>query len=128
MHLRVLHFTPGTYAGISQCSLNSGAVAATFNIPIALTIMNDGITYSVSESGFAGTFYLGAPGTLTLTLTGGTTGQKPILFVSHELVGDGNLLLTPTPATTPLPPSIILTLTGLAGAVLLAARRKCYFI
>src|SRR5258708_18526035 len=40
-------FTPGTYPGVSQCSLNSGAVAATFNIPIALTIMNDGITYSI---------------------------------------------------------------------------------
>ncbi|HEY6392163.1 MAG TPA: hypothetical protein VIX89_12840 [Bryobacteraceae bacterium] len=122
-------FIAGPYPGTLHCSLNSGAIAATFDIPIVLTVLTGGTAYSVSLSSFTGTFNLGAPGTLTLTLPGGSTGPRPILFTSFEILNaNGALLLTPIAAATPLPPSIILTLTGLAGAGLLAARRKRYFI
>jgi hypothetical protein len=118
-------FPSGTYPGVEQCSLTSGPVSATFDIPIVVTITNtDQPRFSVSTPGFAGTFFLGAPGTLTLTLPAASGSARPIFFGTSEIVTFGRLLLTTTPPGTPLPPTIVLTLTGLAGIALLTARRK----
>jgi len=118
-------FLVGTYPAIEQCSLTTTTFTTTFNIPIAVTITSGGNPplYIVSVSAFIGSFYLGAPGTLTLNLPGGTRGERPILFTTSEIISSGTLLLSPTPSPTPLPPSIILPLTGLVGAGLLTLRR-----
>jgi hypothetical protein len=118
-------FIVGSYPGTLHCSLQSGAVTAIFDLPVVLDVVNGGTAYSVSVSSFTGTFNIGAAGSLTLTLPGGSTGPQPTLQNwSSILPSDANLLLSSTPAPTPLPSSLILTLIGLASIGLITGRSK----
>ncbi len=122
----------GTYPGTDPCSLSTGTFTTTFNVPIVLTIAGAGMqrTYTVSVPDFAGSFNLGTPGNLSLSLQGATRGPIAISVSFIQIVNSGgSLILSPaSPSNTPLPPTIVLTLTGLAGLGLVAARRKRYLI
>jgi hypothetical protein len=121
--------TAGTYSTTEQCSITVGAFTSTFNFLVTTVISGNGQqqTYAVSTSGFIGSFNLGAGESLSLNEPAAKPVTLPPSFGGVQIVTI-TVLLSPTPAATPLPPSIILTLTGLAGAGLLAARRKRYFI
>ncbi len=119
--------TAGTYSGTDPCSLSTGTSTATFNVPIVLTIAGTGMqrTYTISVPDFAASFNLGAQRNLSLSLQGATRGPIAIFASLIEIATlGGSLILSSPPPPTPLPPSIILTLTGLAGAALLTSRRK----
>jgi hypothetical protein len=127
----IRNFAAGTYFGADPCSVTSGAFTATFSVPVTITITGSGqqLTYVVSVPDFATSFNLGAPGNLSLSLQGATRGPLGIFSSFAQLVSSGGrLVLSPTQSPTPLPPSIILTLTGLAGAGMVTMRRKRYFI
>jgi hypothetical protein len=128
----IRNFAVGTYTGADPCTLTTAAFTVTFDVPVTIVITDTGpghqLNYTVTVSDFTGGFNLGAQGNLSLSLPGGTRGPVGIFGSIVQIINTGTLLLSPTPPGTPLPPSIILTLTGLAGAGLLAARRKRYFI
>ena len=128
----IRNFTVGTYSGSDPCTLTTAAFTVTFSVPVTIVITDTGpggqLNYTVTVSDFTGGFNLGAQGNLALSLPGGTRGPVGIFASIVQIINTGTLLLSPTPAGTPLPPSIILTLTGLAGLGLVAARRKRYLI
>jgi len=120
------NYRVGTYSANDSCSLTTSAFTVTFDIPITLVIAGSPqrLTYTVLVSDFTGSFNLGAQGNLSVSLHGGTRGPIGIFASFVELINTGTVLFSQSPPATPLPPSIILTLTGLAGVGLLAARRK----
>jgi hypothetical protein len=124
----IRNYTVGTYSGSDPCTLTTAAFTVTLSVPVTIVITDTGpgqqLNYTVTVSDFTGGFNLGAQGNLTLSLPGGTRGPIGIFASFIQIINFGTLLLSPTPAGTPLPPSIILTLTGLAGAGLLTARRR----
>jgi hypothetical protein len=121
-------FVAGTYLGTAPCSFATGSLSRTFNLPVTVIVTDSGPqqTYSASVSDFVGSFDLGAAGNLLLNIPSGRQLPVPFFqtFSAAIISFGGGMVLSPTPPPTPLPPSIILTLTGLAGIGLLIAGRK----
>jgi hypothetical protein len=131
--------TSGSFSGLLPCMLTFGGVTVNFTRPLSLTVTPSGT--NCGAEGFAGgcltfgaataTVNLGAQGTVVISasftlVAGGYDASKgigiprPVTPVPFDTA-----LLTPVaPPATPLPPTFVLVLTGLAGAGLYQVRRK----
>jgi hypothetical protein len=135
--------TSGNFSGSLPCVLTFGGVSVNYTRPISLAISpNPGPgSTNCTPPGFAGscltlgavsvTVNLGAQGTVVITapvevVDGYDTSEAAVGFITvvPGFLLDTALLTPAAPVGTPLPPSLLLILTGLACIGLYTARRK----
>jgi hypothetical protein len=135
--------TSGSFSATRACTLTLGGVSVNYAMPLSINVTTAvGTSSNCTPEGFSGsclttgplsvTVNLGAQGTVTISAPavlsdGFDTSEVTIGFVT-VIPGSAvdTAVLTPAapPPATPLPPSSILVLTGLAGAGLYQVRRK----
>ncbi|MDP8979684.1 MAG: hypothetical protein M3O35_03725 [Acidobacteriota bacterium] len=130
--------TSGTFTGTLPCSLTLGGVTVNYSQSLSMTIVPSGTTgagcvfvgtaFACLNTGATSvTVNLGSQGTVVITapsnITLGYDQNASIIIVPAS--GVDTALFTPAALVgTPLPPSILMTLTGLAAAGMFQARRK----
>jgi hypothetical protein len=131
--------TSGNFSGTRSCALTFGGVTVNFTRSYSLAVATSVAGENCTPTGFAGscltwapvsvTVNLGAQGTVVisapaLTTDGFDTSEVTIGFIT--IVPGSALdtaLFTAAPPGTPVPPSVVLLLIGLAGVSLYQSRR-----
>jgi hypothetical protein len=134
--------TSGSFSATRSCTLTFGGVSVNYAMPLSINVTTPvGTGSNCTPVGFSGgcltvgpvsvTVNLGAQGTVVVSaparvVDGFDTSEGRFLITIIPGSAVDTALLTPAapPPATPLPPSFVLVLTGLAGASLYQVRRK----